>query len=82
MLVLLLVVCVCARNIITSTSSPFNHSQGRALWVARLGGIRVSSEAPWVQERLIVGMVKSPVEGSKIVLIKVSRVKIVLFSFK
>ncbi|KAK3852558.1 hypothetical protein Pcinc_040863 [Petrolisthes cinctipes] len=54
------------------TTSLCFQGQGRALWVARLGGVRISSEAPWVQERLIVGMVKSPVEGSQIVLIKVS----------
>ncbi|KAK8393196.1 hypothetical protein O3P69_013299 [Scylla paramamosain] len=54
------------------TTSLCFQGQGRALWVARLGGIRISSQAPWVQERLIVGMVKSPVEGSKIVLIKLA----------
>lgn len=54
------------------TTSLCFQGQGRALWVARLGGIRISSQAPWVQERLIVGMVKSPVEGSQIVLIKLA----------
>ncbi|XP_050731521.1 atrial natriuretic peptide-converting enzyme-like isoform X2 [Eriocheir sinensis] len=54
------------------TTSLCFQGQGRALWVARLGGIRISSQAPWVQERLIVGMVKSPVVGSKIVLIKLA----------
>ncbi|XP_047738739.1 atrial natriuretic peptide-converting enzyme [Hyalella azteca] len=43
---------------------------GRALWVARMGSVRISSQAPWVQERLIVGMVKSVVKGSQMVLVK------------
>ncbi|XP_071519444.1 atrial natriuretic peptide-converting enzyme-like isoform X3 [Panulirus ornatus] len=54
------------------TTSLCFQGRGRAMWVARLGGIRISSQAPWVQERLIVGMVKSPVEGSQIVLIKLA----------
>ncbi|CAL4067541.1 unnamed protein product, partial [Meganyctiphanes norvegica] len=52
------------------TTSKCFQGQGRALWVARLGGNRISSQAPWLQERLIVGMVKSPQERSQIVLIK------------
>lgn len=54
------------------TTSLCFQGQGRALWMARLGAVRISSQAPWVQERLIVGMVKSPVEGSQIVLIKLA----------
>ena len=43
--------------------------------MARVGGVRVSSQAPWVQDRLIVGMVKTPTEDSQIVLIKVRNKK-------
>ncbi|RXG51820.1 Plasma kallikrein [Armadillidium vulgare] len=55
------------------TTSLCFQGQGRALWVARLGTTRISSKAPWVQERLIVGMVKSDVATSKIVLIKLEK---------
>lgn len=44
--------------------------QPKAEWIARMGAVRVSSASPWLQERRIVGMLKSPVEGSTIVLIK------------
>ncbi|KAK7074381.1 hypothetical protein SK128_019317, partial [Halocaridina rubra] len=54
------------------TTSICFQGQGRALWMARLGGIRISSKAPWVQEKLIVGMVKAQVPGSQIVLIKLA----------
>ncbi|XP_042235971.1 uncharacterized protein LOC121875475 [Homarus americanus] len=63
------------------TTSLCFQGQGRALWVARLGGIRISSQAPWVQERLIVGMVKSPVEGSQIVLIKLAESEVELSDY-
>lgn len=49
------------------------HSQPKAEWSARLGAIRLTSSSPWQQERLIVGMVKSPVEGSSAVLLKLDR---------
>ncbi|XP_077292082.1 atrial natriuretic peptide-converting enzyme isoform X2 [Arctopsyche grandis] len=52
-----------------TTASCFQ-GQPKAEWLARLGVVRVSSTSPWLQERRIVGMVKSPVEGSTIVLIK------------
>ncbi|XP_066945636.1 atrial natriuretic peptide-converting enzyme isoform X2 [Macrobrachium rosenbergii] len=63
------------------TTSLCFQGQGRALWVAKLGGIRISSKAPWVQERLIVGMVKSPVEGSQIVLIKLADAEVELSDY-
>lgn len=48
-------------------------SQPKAEWTARLGTIRLTSTSPWQQERLIVEMEKSPVEGSTIVLAKMDR---------
>lgn len=47
-------------------------SQSRAEWIARLGSVRLHSKSPWQQERHIIGMVKSPVEGSTLVLLKLS----------
>lgn len=46
--------------------------QSKAEWVARLGAVRLNAVSPWQQERHIVGMVKSPVEGSTLVLVKLS----------
>jgi len=47
-------------------------SQPKAEWSARLGVVRLSSTSPWQQERRIVGMIKSPVEGTT-VLVKLDR---------
>jgi hypothetical protein len=41
--------------------------------VARLGSIRLSGSSPWQQERPVVGMVKSPVEGSTVVMVKLEQ---------
>ena len=49
------------------------HRQDKAEWLARLGTVRLTSAAPWQQERRIVGMLKSPVEGSTTVLLKLDR---------
>ena len=38
-----------------------------------MGTVRLSSTSPWQQERRIVGMIKSPVEGSTTVLLKLDR---------
>lgn len=57
--------------VVTSTSC--FQGQPKAEWSARLGTIRLSSSSPWEQERRIVGMVKSPVEGSTIALIKLDQ---------
>ncbi|XP_065203065.1 atrial natriuretic peptide-converting enzyme-like [Planococcus citri] len=46
--------------------------QNKAEWIAKLGTIRLYAKSPWQQERHIVGMIKSPVEGSTLVLIKLS----------
>lgn len=48
------------------------YSQSKAEWVARLGAVRLNALSPWQQERHIIGMVKSPVEGSTLVLVKLS----------
>lgn len=48
------------------------YSQSKAEWVARLGAVRLNAVSPWQQERHIIGMVKSPVEGSTLVLVKLS----------
>lgn len=47
--------------------------QGRAKWAARFASVRLSSRAPWEQKRRIVGMVKSPVEGNSIVILKMDK---------
>lgn len=50
-----------------------DYSQPKAEWSARMGTVRLSSTSPWQQERRIVGMIKSPVEGSTTVLLKLDR---------
>ncbi|KAJ8918592.1 hypothetical protein NQ315_013097 [Exocentrus adspersus] len=57
---------------IATTTSCFQ-GQPKAEWTARFGSIRLSSSTPWEQERRIVGMVKSPVEGSTIALVKLDQ---------
>nr|XP_018912555.1 PREDICTED: atrial natriuretic peptide-converting enzyme-like isoform X2 [Bemisia tabaci] len=52
--------------------------QSKAEWIARLGSVRLQSTSPWQQERHVIGMVKSPVEGSTVVMIKLN--KPVIFS--
>lgn len=54
---------------IITTASCFQ-GQPKAEWIAKLGLVRIDSMAPWTQTRRIVGMVKSPVEGSTIVMVK------------
>lgn len=44
--------------------------QPKAQWTARLGTVRIQSTTPWQQERRIVGMVRSPVEGSTLALVR------------
>ena len=51
-------------------SNPIFYSQGKAQWIARFASIRLQSRAPWEQKRTIIGMVKSPVEGNSVVLLK------------
>ena len=54
------------------------YRQGRSKWAARFASVRLNSRAPWEQKRQIVGMVKSPVEGNSIVILKMD--KPVIFS--
>lgn len=44
--------------------------QPKAEWTARLGTVRIQSTTPWQQEQRIVGMVRSPVEGSMLALVR------------
>ncbi|XP_046467018.1 atrial natriuretic peptide-converting enzyme [Neodiprion pinetum] len=68
---------VCDATLVSSswllTTGTCFQGQPKAEWVARLGTVRLSSSSPWQQERRIVGMVKSPVEGSGIVLLKLDQ---------
>ena len=41
--------------------------------MARFASVRLNSRAPWEQKRRIVGMVKSPVEGNSIVILKMDK---------
>jgi len=57
---------------IMSTKSCFQGQQ-RAKWTAQLASVRLSSRAPWEQERRIIGMVASPVESHSIVILKLDK---------
>ncbi|XP_060529416.1 atrial natriuretic peptide-converting enzyme [Cylas formicarius] len=59
-------------NWIGTTASCFQ-GQPKAEWIARFGAVRLMSTAPWEQERRIIGMVKSPVEGSTIALVRLDQ---------
>lgn len=52
-----------------TTDSCFQ-GQSKAIWMAVFGTVRLSSTSPWTQRRRIVGMIKSPVEGSTAALIR------------
>ncbi|KAG6449549.1 hypothetical protein O3G_MSEX006112 [Manduca sexta] len=52
-----------------TTASCFQ-GQPKAEWTARFGSVRIQSTTPWQQERRIVGMVRSPVEGSMLALVR------------
>ncbi|KAL1498247.1 hypothetical protein ABEB36_009077 [Hypothenemus hampei] len=54
---------------LATTMSCFQ-GQPKAEWTARFGVVRLSSTSPWEQERRIIGMVKSPVEGSTVALVR------------
>lgn len=54
---------------VLTTESCFQ-GQPRATWIAIFGTVRLTSNAPWTQRRRIIGMVKSPVEGSTAALIR------------
>ncbi|XP_030768366.1 atrial natriuretic peptide-converting enzyme [Sitophilus oryzae] len=59
-------------NWIATTVSCFQ-GQPKAEWTARFGAVRLSSSSPWEQERRIIGMVKSPVEGSTVALVRLDQ---------
>ncbi|GAB0099413.1 uncharacterized protein DMENIID0001_152690 [Sergentomyia squamirostris] len=44
--------------------------QSKATWMAVFGSVRLTSSPPWMQRRRIIGMVKSPVEGSTAALVR------------
>ncbi|XP_060810900.1 atrial natriuretic peptide-converting enzyme isoform X2 [Amyelois transitella] len=54
---------------LVTTASCFQ-GQPKAEWTARLGTVRIQSTTPWQQEQRIVGMVRSPVEGSMLALVR------------
>lgn len=54
---------------VLTTESCFQ-GQPKATWLAILGAVRLNSNAPWTQRRRIVGMIKSPVEGSTAALVR------------
>lgn len=56
-------------NWVLTTDSCFQ-GQPKATWLAIFGSVRLSSNSPWKQRRRIIGMVKSPVEGSTAALIR------------
>nr|CAG4651597.1 EOG090X019S [Triops cancriformis] len=45
----------------------------KARWTARFASVRLAADAPWEQERRIVGMVRSPLPGSSVVLVKLNK---------
>ncbi|XP_972040.2 atrial natriuretic peptide-converting enzyme [Tribolium castaneum] len=57
---------------VITTTSCFQ-GQPKAEWTARFGSVRLLSTSPWEQERRIVGMVKSPVEGSTVAMVKLDQ---------
>ncbi|XP_037931965.1 uncharacterized protein LOC119666754 [Teleopsis dalmanni] len=54
---------------VLTTESCFQ-GQPRATWMAIFGSVRLTSNAPWTQRRRIIGMIKSPIEGSTAALIR------------
>ncbi|XP_067641759.1 uncharacterized protein [Eurosta solidaginis] len=58
-----------SRDWVLTTESCFQ-GQSRATWMAIFGSVRLSSNAPWTQRRRIIGLIKSPVEGSTAALIR------------
>ncbi|XP_066247689.1 atrial natriuretic peptide-converting enzyme [Euwallacea similis] len=59
-------------NWLATTTSCFQ-GQPKAEWTAKFGVVRLASVSPWEQERRIIGMVKSPVEGSTVALIRLDQ---------
>lgn len=65
---------VCDATLVSSewlvTTASCFQGQPKAEWTARFGTVRLASSSPWQQERRIIGMVKSPVEGSTVAMVK------------
>lgn len=59
-------------NWLATTSSCFQ-GQPKAEWTAKFGIVRLFSSSPWEQERSLIGMVKSPVEGSTVALVRLDQ---------
>lgn len=57
---------------VVTTTSCFQ-GQPKAEWIARFGTVRLTSSSPWEQERRIIGLVKSPVEGSTVAMTKLDQ---------
>ncbi|CAH1156249.1 unnamed protein product [Phaedon cochleariae] len=57
---------------VATTTSCFQ-GQPKAEWTARFGITRLFSSVPWEQDRRIIGMIKSPVEGSTIALVRLDQ---------
>lgn len=58
-----------SENWVLTTESCFQ-GQSKATWIAIFGNIRLNAMTPWSQRRRIVGLVKSPVEGSTAALVR------------
>ncbi|XP_035790165.1 uncharacterized protein LOC118465757 isoform X2 [Anopheles albimanus] len=58
-----------SKDWVLTTESCFQ-GQPKATWIAVFGAVRLSSNAPWTQRRRIIGMVKSPVEGSTAAMVR------------
>lgn len=69
MLIIIFPVFQISSEWVLTTESCFQ-GQPKATWLAIFGAVRLSSQAPWTQRRRIIGLVKSPVEGSTAALIR------------
>ncbi|CRL04550.1 CLUMA_CG017622, isoform A [Clunio marinus] len=58
-----------ASHWVLTTASCFQ-GQTKSIWTAVFGNVRIGTTSPWTQKRRIVGMVKSPVEGSTAALVR------------
>ncbi|CAG7629725.1 unnamed protein product [Allacma fusca] len=66
---------VCDATLVTSqwllTSDQCFNGKSKARWTVHFGRVRMTTTSPWQQERRVVGMVKSPL-GDSLVLIKMA----------
>lgn len=65
---------ICDATLLSSewllTSGSCFQGQPKAEWTARFGTVRLSSSTPWQQERRVTELIKSPVEGSTVALVR------------